>query len=434
MNMYNEALAMKDTLTADRRHFHQNPELGLELPKTAAYVEDKLREMGYEPQRIGSGVVATNGNRTELINTELVNELSEETLKIIPIEDTLDYALYEQADKLSKSFINQNTKKAIDDNYGGTYYDDGDFVFMFKDTSKVVASQAQSIIKNAGLRMKGCIYSYNELMETMDSISNKVVPKLNGFTCIGMDTPNNTVVVQYVEDDPTVIKQLCIEADIKLEMVAFKKISAPILPTSTMYAGKTSYNSTRGSTSSACVGVNGPGGAGFIIQGHDTLVGDSIKPSSSDSTVGSVYSRCQPMITTGREADASYVLLNSGHNFSNILDGITSANVMVPGRTFDVYVDLPVYMRARHAYPFNSGKVTLENVHYSWPDRDGNTHNYQGAQANYSAQAGDSGGLVFVYTNLGPIWAGVQSGGGAGYLSVFARATDVVSSLNVSVN
>ena len=382
---------------------------------------------------IGSGVVATNGNRTELINPELDNELSEETLKIIPIEDTLDYALYEQADKLSKSFINQNTKKAIDDNYGGTYYDDGDFVFMFKDTSKVVASQAQSIIKNAGLRMKGCIYSYNELMETMDSISNKVVPKLNGFTCIGMDTPNNTVVVQYVEDDPTVIKQLCIEADIKLEMVAFKKISAPILPTSTMYAGKTSYNSTRGSTSSACVGVNGPGGAGFIIQGHDTLVGDSIKPSSSDSTVGSVYSRCQPMIT-GREADASYVLLNSGHNFSNILDGITSANVMVPGRTFDVYVDLPVYMRARHAYPFNSGKVTLENVHYSLPDRDGNTHNYQGAQANYSAQAGDSGGLVFVYTNLGPIWAGVQSGGGAGYLSVFARATDVVSSLNVSVN
>lgn len=377
--------------------------------------------------------MATNGNRTELINPELDNELSEETLKIIPIEDTLDYALYEQADKLSKSFINQNTKKAIDDNYGGTYYDDGDFVFMFKDTSKVVASQAQSIIKNAGLRMKGCIYSYNELMETMDSISNKVVPKLNGFTCIGMDTPNNTVVVQYVEDDPTVIKQLCIEADIKLEMVAFKKISAPILPTSTMYAGKTSYNSTRGSTSSACVGVNGPGGAGFIIQGHDTLVGDSIKPSSSGSTVGSVYSRCQPMIT-GREADASYVLLNSGHNFSNILDGITSANVMVPGRTFDVYVDLPVYMRARHAYPFNSGKVTLENVHYSWPDRDGNTHNYQGAQANYSAQAGDSGGLVFVYTNLGPIWAGVQSGGGAGYLSVFARATDVVSSLNVSVN
>lgn len=63
MNMYNEALAMKDTLTADRRHFHQNPELGLELPKTAAYVEEKLREMGYEPQRMGSGVVAVAGKK-----------------------------------------------------------------------------------------------------------------------------------------------------------------------------------------------------------------------------------------------------------------------------------------------------------------------------------------------------------------------------------
>ena len=61
--MYNEALAMKDTLTADRRHFHQNPELGLELPKTAAYVEEKLREMGYEPQRMGSGVVAVAGKK-----------------------------------------------------------------------------------------------------------------------------------------------------------------------------------------------------------------------------------------------------------------------------------------------------------------------------------------------------------------------------------
>lgn len=382
---------------------------------------------------VGSVAAATNDDSTEFIIADLSSGLTEEALKTIPSEDTLDYALYEQADKLSKSLITPNIKNTIDDNYGGTYYDDGEFVFMFKDTSKAVASQAQIITQNPGLRMESCTYSYNELMATMNAISNKVVPKLSGFTCIGIDTPNNVVVVQYVEDDPTIIKQLCIEADIKLEIVTFKKIPAPILPTATMYAGKTSYNSTRGSTSSACVGVNGPGGAGFIIQGHDTLVGDSIKSSSSGSTVGSVYSRCQPM-STGREADASYVKLNSGHNFNNTLDGITSANVMVAGRTFDVYVNLPVYMRARHAYPFNSGTVTLANVHYSWSDRDGNTHNYQGAQADYSAQAGDSGGLVFVYTNQGPIWAGVQSGGGEGYLSVFARATDVASSLNVSVN
>lgn len=62
MSLMHEALAIKDFIVECRRHLHQNPELGLELPKTAAFVEEKLREMGYEPKRIGEcGVVATIG-------------------------------------------------------------------------------------------------------------------------------------------------------------------------------------------------------------------------------------------------------------------------------------------------------------------------------------------------------------------------------------
>ena len=62
MNLYQEALGIKDEIVENRKHFHRNPELGLSLPQTAAYVEEKLREMGYEPQRVGeSGVVATVG-------------------------------------------------------------------------------------------------------------------------------------------------------------------------------------------------------------------------------------------------------------------------------------------------------------------------------------------------------------------------------------
>jgi len=62
MNLYNEALAMKDSIIANRRYLHQHPELGLELPMTAAFVEEKLKEMGYEPKRIGDcGIVATIG-------------------------------------------------------------------------------------------------------------------------------------------------------------------------------------------------------------------------------------------------------------------------------------------------------------------------------------------------------------------------------------
>ncbi len=62
MGMYKEALEMKETILENRKFLHQHPELGLDLPVTAKYVEDKLIEMGYTPKRIGDcGIVATIG-------------------------------------------------------------------------------------------------------------------------------------------------------------------------------------------------------------------------------------------------------------------------------------------------------------------------------------------------------------------------------------
>jgi len=64
MSLYQEACAMKDKIIADRRYLHQHPELGLDLPNTANYVEAALKEMGYEPKRIGAcGVVAIAGKK-----------------------------------------------------------------------------------------------------------------------------------------------------------------------------------------------------------------------------------------------------------------------------------------------------------------------------------------------------------------------------------
>ena len=56
----NEAKLIKDELIDYRRTIHSNPEVGTELPKTKAYVMDKLKEFGYDPQEIcESGIVAT---------------------------------------------------------------------------------------------------------------------------------------------------------------------------------------------------------------------------------------------------------------------------------------------------------------------------------------------------------------------------------------
>lgn len=45
-----------------RRHLHQNPEIGLELPETKAFVREKLESYGYEVADCGEGLTTTVGN------------------------------------------------------------------------------------------------------------------------------------------------------------------------------------------------------------------------------------------------------------------------------------------------------------------------------------------------------------------------------------
>ncbi|MGN8876285.1 M20 family metallopeptidase [Pseudoflavonifractor sp. HCP28S3_F10] len=67
MNYYERALALKDETIAHRRYFHTNAEVGLDLPKTKAYVMEKLREYGLEPRDCGYGVTATLGKGGKVI-------------------------------------------------------------------------------------------------------------------------------------------------------------------------------------------------------------------------------------------------------------------------------------------------------------------------------------------------------------------------------
>ncbi|SCZ79678.1 M20 metallopeptidase family protein [Acidaminobacter hydrogenoformans] len=50
------AKATEDKIIENRRVLHQNPELGFDLPETAAYIKAQLLEMGIEPQDCGGPV------------------------------------------------------------------------------------------------------------------------------------------------------------------------------------------------------------------------------------------------------------------------------------------------------------------------------------------------------------------------------------------
>ena len=56
MTILESALAIEDQIKEYRHHIHRNPEVGFYLPKTAAYVQEKLAEMGIESEICGGPI------------------------------------------------------------------------------------------------------------------------------------------------------------------------------------------------------------------------------------------------------------------------------------------------------------------------------------------------------------------------------------------
>ncbi|NLD18618.1 MAG: amidohydrolase [Tissierellia bacterium] len=72
-DLLERAKEINDFIVDHRRYLHENPELGMELPNTVNYVCGQLEEMGYQPEILGSSVVATIGKegKTFLIRGDM---------------------------------------------------------------------------------------------------------------------------------------------------------------------------------------------------------------------------------------------------------------------------------------------------------------------------------------------------------------------------
>ena len=61
MDLYSRALEIKDEIITHRRYLHQNPEVGLNMPKAADYIKNTLKHYDIEPRDCGFGVTASLG-------------------------------------------------------------------------------------------------------------------------------------------------------------------------------------------------------------------------------------------------------------------------------------------------------------------------------------------------------------------------------------
>ena len=65
----------RETILAHRRTIHRCPEVGQDLPRTAAYIAGELKKLGYQPKALGGGLVATvtgqNTGRCVLLRADM---------------------------------------------------------------------------------------------------------------------------------------------------------------------------------------------------------------------------------------------------------------------------------------------------------------------------------------------------------------------------
>lgn len=73
MDFWKRARELEQETVAHRRYLHTHAEVGLDLPKTRAYVMEQLQQLGLNPRSSGHGVVAQvgQGERTLLLRADM---------------------------------------------------------------------------------------------------------------------------------------------------------------------------------------------------------------------------------------------------------------------------------------------------------------------------------------------------------------------------
>ena len=73
MNDYEIAKSLEAETVSHRRFFHENAEVGLEMPKAVKYVFEQLEAAGLQPRKCGHGVTAQlgSGGKTLLLRADM---------------------------------------------------------------------------------------------------------------------------------------------------------------------------------------------------------------------------------------------------------------------------------------------------------------------------------------------------------------------------
>lgn len=273
--------------------------------------------------------------------------------------------------------------------YGGSYINsDGDLVILVTDDTKKEVSSISEVANEPFI--SECKYSYSDLSDTMDSISNALDTHRkarDGYTdeviCWAIDDKENCIYV-YLKtlNDDTVewFRENIVDSD----SITFKQSDNGFSKESTL-SGQAISTTQYGLSAAFRVrrSTNEGFKYGFITCAHGNSLEESIY-GNDGNYLGTVKLR-----SFGGAYDVSYVEMNSSDGFSNTISGspytLNNTNDDIAYPVYGQYV----YLYARY-HKGEGGMINSTNLSYN---ADG--VNFSGMiGANYISQKGDSGGLI----------------------------------------
>jgi predicted transcriptional regulator len=353
--------------------------------------------------------------------------------------------------------------ESYESNYAGAYInDDDELVVQVNDQEETTTAIDEIVEENNNVVVKEVDYSYNELSEAYDSISEEMLetnsdPTQNDVmeNVIGVDISetNNTVTVYMSDCNKAAIGEF---EDLMADKISDENIieykqedsftptaKTPIYSGQKIVIGSSFYSmGVRASYANAA----GTEVVGFITAGHNVAKGAAVyvyTSSGSKVKVGSVQ-----FVKVGGKVDASFVkLTNSNYsvskkvfyasaNNSSTANGITLDN---SSWWWDVPEGATVY-KAGYAGYRTSGKVKSKTATVSYDlngDKVIDATMTNMIMASYKTRMGDSGGIVYHGDKSAVgIQSGVQTSSldpSTGYYSVsYCSNIDNICELNWS--
>lgn len=239
--------------------------------------------------------------------------------------------------------------------------------------------------------------------------SNKKAKLISNIKVYYIDTVNNNIIIEANDIQDNLLRNL-INKELKLTTVDFKESKGKIIPFSSLYASQ--QISVSGGYCSVGFRAKINGVEGYVTAGH---------------CVNGLYNVLPTGIVGKRQfsgsLDAAFILTNSSYSPSNYIlynnGNVTQLNTIMSCPTLSVGT---VIAKSGYYTQYTSGTVTYTSLTATI----NGVLIYNLVSTNATADGGDSGGTVYIPTNIsgGGSLAGIVSGGdttSSSYSMVFVR-------------